>query len=266
MRIASNRLKTKFFLFFGLSVAALFTLIAVSMVMQLREAVTVATRIAVEPVLRRAAALIDGDEYERLAQTLDPADPFYIQTQEKFRDLKKKSQTLYIYTMARYEGDVHRFIFDAEDPNSEKFSPLGTEEDVSDYEKAYLLTYETKTTQYSSINRVGAWGPLISAFKPILNSKGKLVGIVGVDFEADAYYQTTMLIVVHQVAFALLYIVIGLSFYFFFLKDLARQNEELYNMFMRAETASLLRNAFLSRIGAVDRLKENCKETAGDAP
>ncbi|MCL2075897.1 MAG: ATP-binding protein [Betaproteobacteria bacterium] len=248
MKITFKAVKIKFLLFFVSFVVALFTVIAITSVRQLQQATSIMASIAGMPVLERASSFIDGDEYERLAQTLDPADPYYIETQEKFRELKKQTRPLYLYTMAPYKENVHVFIFDGEEPDSDGFSPIGSEEDLSDYENAYFQTYETKTPQFTPMMFTSQWGRLVSAYMPILNSKGDAVGIIGVDFEGQEIYETIMSNVMRQIAFAVIFITTGLFIYFFLLKDLTRQNKELLDMNLKAEAASRSKSDFLARM------------------
>jgi signal transduction histidine kinase/ActR/RegA family two-component response regulator len=201
--------------------------------------------IAGTPVLYRASALIDGDKYEQLTQTLDPDDPFFIETQAKFRELKKETQCLYLYTMARYADGVHRFIFDGEDPNSDNFSPLGAEEDVSDYEEEYFNTYETGAMQFPPMMSQVSWGRLVSAYMPILNSKEEVVGLIGVDFQGEEVYQTVMSNLWQQIAFAAVFTAIVLLLYFLSLKDITRIERRRLEI---AEISNRAKSEFLSNM------------------
>jgi len=242
-------MKVKFSLFFVGGVLALFAVIAINLERQTQQATSITVSIAGMPVLERAAAFIDGDKFERLAQTLDPSDPFFIETQEKFRQLKEDTQILYLYAMAPYKKGVHRFIFDAQDPDSEDFSPLGEEESLSAYDSAYLLAYETKSPQFvPRLEYHEKWGRLLSAYMPILNSKGDVVGVIGVDFDGNAIYGTLLKSLKWQGAFAVLFLILGTLFYFFLLKQLTRQNEELLAMTRKAEATAQAKSDFLARM------------------
>jgi signal transduction histidine kinase/CheY-like chemotaxis protein len=251
MKITSKplkRIKIKFILFMVSFVTALFSVIAVTLTWHLQQVSSIMVSIAGMPVLERAAVLINGDKYERLTHAPDTNDPFYIETQEKLRELKENSRCLYLYAMAPYKEGIHRYIFDAEDPNSEDFSPLGSEESLVGFEPAYLKTYETKTPQFSRMIDHPRWGRLISAYMPILNSKGDVVGVIGVDFQGKDIYNETMTSIAWQVVFAVLFIAVGLVFYFFLLKDLTKQSERLWTMSQRAEAASRTKSDFLARM------------------
>ncbi|MDR1840873.1 MAG: hypothetical protein LBQ86_03005 [Holophagales bacterium] len=220
MEVVSNslkKIKIKFSLFFVLFVAALFLFAVAASRQQLRQATSITVSIAGMPVLQKIAAFIDGDKYERLAQTLDETDPFYIETQEKIRATRSNTHCLYLYTMAPYTQDVHHFIFDSEPPGSENFSPLGAEEDISDYIIDYRRTYENKTPQFTPLMFQSKWGRLISAYMPILNSNGDAVGIIGIDFEGQNIYDAIFINALRQISFSLVFIIIGMFIYFYLL-------------------------------------------------
>ena len=242
-------IKIKFSLFFVLFVTALFAVIAITTVRQMHQASSIAVSIAGIPILERAAAFVDGDKFERLVQTLDPADPFFIETQAKFRELKAQTQVLYLYAMAPYTEGVHLFIFDGEDPDSENFSPLGEKEYLTSFEIYPLaLVYETKAPQSTGLENHSRWGSLISAYMPILNSQGEVVGVIGVDFPGDEIGSMIMSSALRLLAFALVIITIGLAFYLNLLRGLARQHEELLEASRKAEAASNAKSDFLARM------------------
>jgi len=151
MSTAMQSLKMKFYLFFILFVIALFSVVAATSVMQIQTTTSTMVSIAGQPILARITQYINGDDFERLVQTLDPNDPFFIDTQEVFRRVKNETHVYYLYAMAVCSEGFHRFIFDGEDPESEYFSPLGEIEDVSDYDQGYFLTYATKTMQFTHL-------------------------------------------------------------------------------------------------------------------
>ena len=248
MEAAFQKLKLKFYLFFVLFVISLFSVFIVTMNHQSRQAATVAVSIAGEPILEQALSFIDGDQFERLTQSLDPADPFFIETQAHFQELKRVSHVAYLYAMAVYEGDVHRFIFDGEDPASEYFSPLGALEDVSSYDPAFYLTYETKMPQSTAVIHQSNWGRMVSAYAPVMNTRGDVVGIVGVDFEGQDIHQVFINSVYQEFAIAASLILVGIFIYFLLLKDLAGQHKMLLAMKKDAEAASRAKSAFLANM------------------
>jgi len=217
-----TRIKIRFSLIFILFVAILFSVIVFNSVQQIQKTASVISSTAGMPMLNRICDFIDGDKYELLAKTLDESDAFFIETQAKFRELKEETQCLYVYTMARTEDGVYYFIFDGEDPKSKTFSPLGAIEDIADFGKELILTYETKKPQFTHMMTQTKWGRLVTAYAPIFNSNGDVVGILGVDFDGEQVYRTIMLSMRDQIVLAVIFIIAGLFLFFFFFKDIAQ--------------------------------------------
>jgi hypothetical protein len=151
-----NVIIIRFTLFFVFFIAAIFAVMIVTAIQQIGSITrTVGVHLGL-PIVNRAVNMIDGDAFERLAGTLDGDDPFYETTRLKLFELREETRCLYLYTMARYEEngkDIHRFIIDGSGPpGDESFSPLGAEEDISDYDNKLLQTYETKAPQYGELD------------------------------------------------------------------------------------------------------------------
>ena len=241
MKRTFNAIKIRFYSFFVLFVLALFSVVTITSVQQLQAVISISVSIAGMPILERAVSYIDGDKYERLVESLDPTDPFYIQTQARFNELKNDMQVQFLYSMAICADGLHRFIFDGENPESENFSPLGTVEDITDYDSVFLLTYEEGTPQYTRIMYdYTDWGRLVSAYMPIFNSSGDVVGIVGVDFDGDEIYQSITHSFWQLVILAIGLAVAGIFLFFFLMRDLAKQNRDIKQ---RDELLSTVNNA-----------------------
>ncbi|MDR1946852.1 MAG: hypothetical protein LBQ51_06775, partial [Desulfovibrio sp.] len=250
MKILSKiSLKTRFSLFFVLFVLAVFSVVTITSVQQINDASGfIASRLGF-PIVERAAALIDGDAFEKLAKTLDPEDPFYEETRKKLLEIKEVTDCLYLYTMSPYKGNIYRFIIDGGDPGDEKFSPLGAEEDISGYSSAFLRAYEKKSPQYTqNINSTETWGRVISAFAPILNSAGTVVGIIGCDFEAESQIRAIYARTLRQLLVAAAFIIIGFVLYRLLIHEVIRQNQWLVEANKKAEMASKSKGYFLANM------------------
>ena len=249
MKESFNALRLRFYSFFVLFVLALFSVVAITSFQQQQSVVSIAVSIAGMPILERAYSYIDGDKYERLVQTLDPNDPFYIQTQAKFRELRNEMQVQYLYSMAICPDGYHRFIFDGEDPDSYDFSYLGEIEDVDSYDSSYLLTYITGAPQYTRrlYDNTG-WGRLVSAYIPIFNSSGEVVGVVGVDFDGDEIHEAIMASLWQLITLALGLAVIGVCLFFLLMRALSGQNEKLETALIESNAASIAKSNFLSNM------------------
>jgi methyl-accepting chemotaxis protein len=215
-------IRFKFIFFFTLFVIAICSVISVVF---LRETGRVATEIFAGqglPLVEKTAALIDGDKFQALAQSLDESDPWYGEIQEKMYELKLGSGVEYLYTMAPAPGreDTFMFIIDGSSTpdDEENFSPLGAEEDVSEYDRAFLKTLELKKSQSSELTYQEGWGWMISIYTPIFNSRGEDVGIVGCDFDAEDLRNIIISQIVKGVVLSVVFIIIGFFLMFIFLR------------------------------------------------
>ncbi len=128
----------------------------------------------------------DIDEYEKLSDAVAKNLPgnynmdYYKKMSGLLRDIKKEPEAKFIYTEKLISKDKKAYVLDAEDPSSKYYSPLGTEDNMSDLEKKSLKKEEGSVSGSVESER---WGKLISAFAPIKNkTTGETVGLVGVDF------------------------------------------------------------------------------------
>ncbi|MDR2375503.1 MAG: methyl-accepting chemotaxis protein [Treponema sp.] len=216
----AHSLKRRFFLFFIVFVIAL---LGLTTVLSVVEAVNITSSILAEQgkvIVRQAQMLVDGDRFERLANSLDGNDPFYEETRLRLLELKESTATVYLYTMAPAGGSTYRFIIDGSStPDDEEgFSPLGSQEDVLDYDSAFFKTWQTREIQSSDLLLQGKWGWLISVYGPILNSRGDMVGLIGCDFGAEQLFMGLRREVIRQIVVDLVLIAVGVLFVLFFLR------------------------------------------------
>jgi hypothetical protein len=240
----SFSLKLQFTLFFILFIVALYSVVIITTLQQLKGITeTISAQLGL-PIVKEAAAIIDGDAFENLNRTLDTQDPYYEETRLQMLAIKERANCLYLYTMApassSAEDKVYRYIIDGsaspEDP--EHFSPLGTEEDISPYHKSILKAMETKTTQVSSIAYNALWGWTISTYGPILNSSGNSVGIIGCDFQAENVYEKLWSQIIRQLVVSAGFVALGFAAYLYMVNGVNKQNRHLIELKEAAEEAS----------------------------
>jgi methyl-accepting chemotaxis protein len=225
----ADSLKFRVTLFFIMFLVAIVGVFIITSVLQV-SAVTrfVCSRLAL-PLVSQTAELIDGDAFEALSKSLDSRDPYYEETRRKMLEIKTRGNSLYLYTMAPVNASIYRYIIDgsASPEDKENFSPLGTEEDITYYDAAFFRTLQTKTIQWGSIDRNEEWGDLMSAYAPILNSSGQIVGIIGCDLEADTVITWIKTQVLWQLGIVAVFVILGLAVYLSLIKkinNLGRQD------------------------------------------
>ncbi len=168
-------------------VAFLFAVSAVSINAMTGVAVAIFTKSG-SPLAERLAASIDPDRFEDLCASLDASDPWYESERLRLYEEKKESGALYLYTMAPFPDGSWRYVIDGSAPpeDEENFSPLGTEEDVSDYGPSFMRSYREGITAASDLEYQEEWGSLISVYTPIKDSSGRVVGLLGCDYDASS--------------------------------------------------------------------------------
>jgi hypothetical protein len=237
-----HSLKLQFTFFFIFFVLILYAVVVSTTIQQLNGiSETISTRLGV-PIVSEAAALIDGDAFERLTKTLDPMDPYYEQIRLRMLAIKEKSQCLYLYTMAPSPEDenIYRYIIDgsAGPEDRDAFSPLGTEEDISGYRTYVVKTMESQTPQISHIDYNSPWGWVVTAYAPIVNSSGLSVGFVGCDFKAEEVYEQLWTRIIRQLVISAIIIMLSLPAYFYMVNRVDKQNQHLLALKEQAEKIS----------------------------
>jgi hypothetical protein len=234
-------LKSRFTLFFILFIVAVFSIVIITSVQQLVGITEIIADKLWVPIVRDAAAVIDGDAFEALCTSLDPKDPWYERTRLSMLAVKEKSECLYLYTMAPAEGAVFRYIVDGSVPpdDTEHFSPLGTEEDISGYIKPVLQAMETKTEYISRVDYDSQWGLTVSTYRAILNSSGKAVGVIGCDFKVVDISGQLLARMIRQLIVSTVFIIVGLIAYLYLVNGVSRQNRRLQELKDAAEAAAV---------------------------
>jgi methyl-accepting chemotaxis protein len=64
----------------------------------------------------------------------------------------------------------------------------------------------------------GEWGWMVSAYCPILNSRGDMVGIIGVDFEAEQLVASLRNHTIRQIVMSIVFVFAGLALFLLFLR------------------------------------------------
>lgn len=137
-----------------------------------------------------ASAFIESDitSYEKLSEVEDYSmggydRTYYDHMQKVFRKIKKETGVDFIYTVKKVSNEKIAYVLDGEDERSRLFSPLGSLDDLSSYERQVFDNGETVTT---GMLEWSGWGDYLSGFSPIINGEGEVIGIVGADKSSDS--------------------------------------------------------------------------------
>ena len=124
-----------------------------------------------------AAADIDGDVFGQITAGMEESEEFAA-VLDKLAIFRDNSNIEYIYTMKQLEDGSVVFVVDAdtEEP-ADLYEPYEMIEEMSE-------AFNGATTADSEIT-TDEWGSYFSAYSPIYDSTGSVVGIVGVDISVD---------------------------------------------------------------------------------
>jgi len=204
------QLQTQILLFFTLIILIF---CAVTTTLSVRKSFSVASDIFAREgiaLVKKAVAMINGDKFEALSKTMDENDPYYEETRLELFSMWEESSALYLFTVAQ-GGRDYRYIIDGSgEKGSDTFSNLGDETDPSDIDPEFLSTWQTGTGQTTGLHR-SEWGYLVSAYEPIKNSRGTVVGIIGCDFDAAFLFDSVRAQIIEQVVLGLVFAGIGVG-------------------------------------------------------
>ncbi len=207
-----HSLRTRFIVFFGL-----FILISSSVMGFFAAYSIINTGVALcreqgVPIAQKADEVLDGDKFEALCKNPSVNDPYYEEARLQLLAIKETINCQYLYTMAPVGGNIFRYIIDGScDPSdTENFSELGTHEDISDYGEGPLLAMQDGGYHSSGLEKQEQWGYTISTYKGIKNSKGQVVGFIGVDFNVETILQMLYRRVAYIAVVSIIVLIIGI--------------------------------------------------------
>ena len=131
-------------------------------------------------VAEQASKQIDINEFVKIKTIEDEATPAYIKMREELAKVRELCGAKYLYTMRKTnEGD---FMYVVDGSSDEDFSHVGeTEESIPGYEQAW----NGEVFIDNDIKYYEDWGTVLSIYYPLKNNGGTVVGIVGVDYNAE---------------------------------------------------------------------------------
>ena len=207
-----HSLKARFIVFFGL-----FILLS-SIIMGFFAAMSIInTGVALcseqgIPIAEKVSSIIDGDKFENLVNNPTVTDPYYEECRLALLDIKEVANCQYLYTMAPVGGTIFKYIIDGScDPSDiENFSPLGTHEDIADYGEGPLKAMEDGGTYSSGLEKQEQWGYTISTYRGIKNSKGRVIGFIGIDFNVETILQMLIRRIIIIIIISLIVLAVGI--------------------------------------------------------
>jgi len=212
-----NSLRFRFIVILSFFIVALSSITSIMDMRQMKKAVSETFAANGISIVEKAVSIIDGNKFEALSKSKNDNDPFYEETRVKLLEIKKLSGCVYLYTMAQIDGDTWEYIIDGsgEPSDPDNFSAMGDKEDTSEYDDAFRRVLVSGKTENGNLVHQEGWGWLVSIYAPIKNNSGRIVGVVGCDFNGDNLHNTIVannkreiIIIISSVVLGLLLILI----------------------------------------------------------
>ncbi|PJI08677.1 MULTISPECIES: methyl-accepting chemotaxis protein [Clostridium] len=132
-------------------------------------------------ILRSVAKTIDTVKLDKLQTKEDMKSEYYKELQSNLVNIRKTTGLKYLYTMRRNASGKYIYIVDGTSMNDKDNSLLGDEE--ADPGAAFKSTFTGKASY--ELSHDDKWGNLLSAYIPIKNKSGEIIGVLGADFDAN---------------------------------------------------------------------------------
>jgi methyl-accepting chemotaxis protein len=144
-----------------------------------------------QTIAEHVAGKIDLESYAKITPEGGETE-YYKQLRLELNDLKATNNLKYLYTMAeRKNGDTMEYYYVVDgapmDAVEGDFSKLGEVE-----EEPYVglqKVFEEQKAQLGELTSDATYGATVSAYVPLKDANGKMIGIVGADFDGEKVYQ-----------------------------------------------------------------------------
>ena len=150
-------------------------------------------------ITEKASNVVDGAEFQKIVMEIEknPGDednqtrvmelPEYQRTQQQLNNILETSGLKFLYTMIELPSKKYMYIIDGMDTQSDAFSKPGDIEKI-DY-PLITVAFQTQKAITGELTNNEQWGATITAYAPIFDKNGKMIGVVGADYDAASVYQ-----------------------------------------------------------------------------
>lgn len=184
-------IQTKISLLF--SIIILVACVTISTIVYSRSILLINTSIGkqAQSIAEKSAELIDIDKFQTISVEKGENE-YYYSLKAKFNEIKKENKLKYLYIMNRREkagSYEYYYIVEGADKDDEKAAKLGDVE--SEQDNALVQAIETGKTQLGELSYSKEYGATITTFVPIKDSSGKVIAVLGADYDAQMVYDFT---------------------------------------------------------------------------
>jgi methyl-accepting chemotaxis protein len=202
------RISVKAKISFGMMLCVLLTggIVGTTCLKQMKADLLNQSRNETKDVAAVAASTVDGD----ILETIQPGDEdkeAYGIILNQLQNFLQGESVAYIYTM-RYVGDELQFVVDADPDDAAAIGePYESYDEIDQAFNGRIMVDEEVT--------IDEWGHFYSAFAPIYDSAGQIVGVVGVDCSVDAIESESKVMMKTVIIIECISLIISLAFALF---------------------------------------------------
>lgn len=141
-------------------------------------------------VAESAASLIDPVKYAEL-NVEDGETAYYEELRTNLNQLRETNGLKYLYTLAKGEENGRAFYYymvdgAPADVAEDDFSPIGTREDNEYY--GMIQAFANGQPVVGELTNDKEYGATVTAYVPLKDSAGEMIGVIGADFDATKVY------------------------------------------------------------------------------
>lgn len=172
---------TVFFLIIALSITSLLSVI---LYWQCSKMVTKDIADRASKIVKEASRIINIDEFLKLKTIEDELKSSYINTKDNLDYIRRMSGAKSVFTMRKTDDGKFMYVIDGS--SSENMSHLG---DIEESDIRSETAWSGQAYTDDKVHYEKKWGALFSSYYPLKDSKGTVVGIIGVDYDAESVYR-----------------------------------------------------------------------------
>lgn len=134
--------------------------------------------------LNQVSEPIEGENEEDSLFPSDYSEPYYLQTVEVFKRIRRTTGLSYLYSFRLIGENGLYYVLDGSEPDD--FTPIGTKDDPPEgFSDEVESLVQSPHPVVKPIKMWENWGLIKSGFIPIILSNGKTDGFVGADLAVD---------------------------------------------------------------------------------
>ncbi|MBB3112233.1 methyl-accepting chemotaxis protein [Paenibacillus phyllosphaerae] len=139
-------------------------------------------------IAEKAKSEIDPAAFNAILEEGE-SSPAYDELRERLNELRETNGLKYLYTMRMAESNgtpVYEYVVDGQPLGSEEASAYGEAE--GDPDEGLIALFDTGQVQLGSLTESDDYGATLTAYLPLTDQQGQLIGAVGADFDAANIY------------------------------------------------------------------------------